>query len=218
LSSFGDPSNVTQAVELLVGILRRKGAPEALKEAEELEGVLEGWRGDMERWKSAFAKAKDMAARGRGARKGGQESKRGKKKGPGKGKGGSGRGTQRGRRAGADAVEGLTAAMGSLLDARIICETSLATASAAALAAGTDGGGQQEEAGEGDKGEEQGEECAICLLPLGQDDDEGDGADEIATLGCGHVFHEGCMESWVVAAAQHQLDAQCPMCRGSLDR
>jgi hypothetical protein len=144
-----------------------------------------------------------MTARGPGARKGREQSRRAKKKGK-KGKGRRGRAKQR-----AD-VEGLTEAMGRLLGGGGGAVEGSNKESGAAEDEQEDGGGRAEE--------EEEEECAICLLALGREEDDGDGAEELATLACGHAFHETCIESWVVASAQHQLEAQCPICRGPLAR
>jgi hypothetical protein len=77
-------------------------------------------------------------------------------------------------------------------------------------------------AGGVDGGEVEEEECAICLLTLGDDEGEEDeeacASSSVATLGCGHRFHERCIDSWVVSSKRQQLDAECPYCRRPLDR
>ena len=47
------------------------------------------------------------------------------------------------------------------------------------------------------------EECAICLEPLG--------TKRLTTLDCCHVFHEHCLESWILRTSA------CPMCRNEIN-
>ena len=46
--------------------------------------------------------------------------------------------------------------------------------------------------------------CGICLKPLKQ-------GTEVATLGCMHSFHPGCIEKWA------KVQTLCPMCKTSFE-
>lgn len=55
--------------------------------------------------------------------------------------------------------------------------------------------------------EEEEVECSICLLELGE---AGEGS---KTLGCGHVYHAGCIVEWVDTCRRKDLTVACPYCR-----
>eukprot|EP00826_Nyctotherus_ovalis_P012533 TRINITY_DN13322_c0_g1_i14.p3 TRINITY_DN13322_c0_g1~~TRINITY_DN13322_c0_g1_i14.p3 ORF type:complete len:136 (-),score=11.08 TRINITY_DN13322_c0_g1_i14:225-632(-) len=46
--------------------------------------------------------------------------------------------------------------------------------------------------------------CSICLLPF-------DAGQYIRKTVCNHIFHQGCIESWIRAKINQELT--CPMCK-----
>jgi hypothetical protein len=82
------PHLLPRAIQLLIGILRRKGTPVALREAEELEGKLSRLRGAVdERRRAALEEAKGMALQGMQGKGGDRRARRrGRKRGKGKGR------------------------------------------------------------------------------------------------------------------------------------
>jgi hypothetical protein len=58
----------------------------------------------------------------------------------------------------------------------------------------------------GEETEEEAE-CPICLLELSE---AGEGS---KTLGCGHVYHAGCIADWVDRCRRKDLTLTCPYCR-----
>uniref|UniRef100_A0A7N0U2K6 RING-type domain-containing protein n=1 Tax=Kalanchoe fedtschenkoi TaxID=63787 RepID=A0A7N0U2K6_KALFE len=48
----------------------------------------------------------------------------------------------------------------------------------------------------------EGVECAVCLSEV-------EDGEEVAELGCAHVFHKVCLERWVSSG----MRATCPICR-----
>merc|ERR1719400_2773599 len=56
-----------------------------------------------------------------------------------------------------------------------------------------------------DEDDEEEDECHICLASLDE---------ELEVLeGCGHVFHVGCIASWVARKESEKISASCPKCR-----
>jgi Ring finger domain len=48
--------------------------------------------------------------------------------------------------------------------------------------------------------EEEEEKCPVCLL-------EFEDQEQVKQLPCGHLFHEGCIDSWLVR------NSKCPICK-----
>lgn len=49
-------------------------------------------------------------------------------------------------------------------------------------------------------------ECPVCIETLGQSGD-------VTLLGCGHAFHDTCLQSWTRSNLDQGFDARCPVCR-----
>lgn len=62
--------------------------------------------------------------------------------------------------------------------------------------------------------DEDEDECAICLEPL--DGDEERGQEEV--LGCGHRYHDLCVDRWLCKCQEKGLLPTCPMCRREVVR
>ena len=57
---------------------------------------------------------------------------------------------------------------------------------------------------------EEQDECAVCLLELGEVDGQ-------ETLGaCGHVFHWGCIAEWQETGQRKSPALVCPYCRQAM--
>jgi hypothetical protein len=222
LTSLDGPGVLMRAAELKIGLLKRKGTPDALQEARELEGALERMREALEaRRRAALEEARDSVLQGREERRGERRTRRkkrrgkgGKRKGKGKGTGEIGLGGVTEGVARLDVGEEAAGGGGAVVD-----EPSVAAAVQQGAASTGEEGLESGVAGQGGKEEE--EECAICLTALEdnqEEDDEADAFMDMATLGCGHRFHEQCIDSWVVSLARQKLDAECPYCRRPLNR
>jgi hypothetical protein len=60
--------------------------------------------------------------------------------------------------------------------------------------------------------DEEPEECSICIEPFaGEDEERGDG--HVRMLGCGHAFHEHCLDLWFGKCAEKGIEPTCPYCR-----
>lgn len=46
------------------------------------------------------------------------------------------------------------------------------------------------------------EECSICMM-------EYEAQDELSLLPCGHIFHQGCWNKWMI----HSEKQDCALCR-----
>ena len=72
--------------------------------------------------------------------------------------------------------------------------------------------GGAEDTGAADDGDAvgtiQGDDCAICLEPLGRNDKD----DDVTTLSCRHKFHTACMSTM-----RRHGHGECPLCRKPLD-
>ena len=82
---------------------------------------------------------------------------------------------------------------------------------------GSSGECKEEQPGEAlveqEQEEEEEEVCAICTMPLNEDEEE-----VIKTLICGHCFHGvTCLDLWRARCWEKQIPATCPVCRGSLE-
>ena len=60
---------------------------------------------------------------------------------------------------------------------------------------------------EGDKKDDEGEECALCMEPYKPDDD-------VRQLRCKHYFHRECADQWLVVQ-QKGKSRSCPLCQRS---
>lgn len=80
----------------------------------------------------------------------------------------------------------------SLLAATSLTRKSASAASAAGTGAGAVGGGSSSSGAE---------PCAICFDEFAPDDD-------VKQLPCGHFFHPGCIDEWLLR------DITCPLCKG----
>ena len=59
---------------------------------------------------------------------------------------------------------------------------------------------------------EEGELCPICLDSFAEGEEETTlEPDAVASLKCGHGFHQHCIEVWLNA----KTNAKCPVCRQS---
>lgn len=61
--------------------------------------------------------------------------------------------------------------------------------------------------------DEKDEECAICFLDFGGDEEE---AEVEVVLLCGHRFHTACVNLWGDNCRGKGLTVTCPMCRAEL--
>lgn len=62
------------------------------------------------------------------------------------------------------------------------------------------------------------EECAVCFLPLADDDQDEDEAPDVCMLPCDHLFHNACLDSWISKCAEKNIEPSCPMCRAVILR
>ena len=53
-------------------------------------------------------------------------------------------------------------------------------------------------------------ECAICLSDF-------DLTSQVHITKCNHVYHHGCLYSYIECIGPHNLEYKCPLCRTSLD-
>jgi hypothetical protein len=73
-------------------------------------------------------------------------------------------------------------------------------------------GGEGEVKGETE--EEECEECAVCLVDMGQEE----AGEELEVLPCSHRFHVRCVDLWVQSCCAKRVAVSCPMCRAELSR
>jgi len=73
---------------------------------------------------------------------------------------------------------------------------------------------EEEEEEQKEEREEDDEDCAICLGPMGEEEEDQD--DVIHRLECSHDFHRSCVESWTTTCTRKGLPLTCPTCRRPL--
>jgi hypothetical protein len=210
--------------ELFIETLRHKGTPEALREAQVVaaevarmkEAEEANWRVALEEVRAAIATAALVRREGGGL---------GQEQGGGGGEQGAGGGSKKKKnkkgkkkkkkkrgKAGATArIEGQEASLEGAMGALDLQDKGGSEAVSA------EGGGAAEVHQEEEEKvqEEEPEECSICIEPLaGEGEERGDG--HVRTLGCGHAFHEHCMDLWFGKCAEKRIEPTCPYCRHTL--
>lgn len=72
------------------------------------------------------------------------------------------------------------------------------------------------------KAEEWPDECPLCLRSFDGDDEDDDEEEDFTgepeLLGCGHRFHDVCIDRWLSKCAEKGLLTTCPICRGDVVR
>lgn len=72
------------------------------------------------------------------------------------------------------------------------------------------------------KEEEWPDECPLCLRSFDGDDEDDDEEEDFTgepeLLGCGHRFHDVCIDRWLSKCAEKGLLSTCPICRRDVVR
>jgi len=145
-------------------------------------------------------RAEAMAARGVLVDGGGSKPRG--KKGGGRKRGSKGKAKKGGK-------QGSRAKVGRMgKDDTETLQTALSELSVEEDQAGMEGGEQQEE--EGAEYEEEEQECSICFVELGVED-EG-----VCRLSCSHLFHHECLDRWAGRCSSKNIESTCPLCRAPL--